>query len=161
MDRVPIRITAPVGLLAATYFESAPCWRVTDGPADWELVLTQSRCLLELELRHTPSGARVYRIAVPAAERDQTPLWMGVLRRFALTRPVTSIVIGTYRTAMQINRGFQDFVEVGMEFEVVRGNRQIASLRATSVQPGDSILVVTDYGRGIKPEDTALSLWVP
>jgi hypothetical protein len=162
MDRIPIRITAPARLLAATYFESAPCWHVTDGPADWELVLMQSRCLPELELRHVPSGARVHRIAVPADERDQNPLWMGMLRRFALTRPVTAtVLILRTRDAIQINRGFYDFVEVGMDFSIVRRDQQVASARVTSVQPGDSLLVVTDRGRGFKPEDTALSLWVP
>ncbi len=161
MDKFPIRITVPAGLSVASYFENAPYWRVTKGAADWEMVLTQSRCLLELELRHVPSGVVIHRNVVPAAEGDQAALWTGILRRFTLTRPVTATVVGTHREVMQINKGFHDFVEAGMEFEVVRGNRQIASLRATSVQPGDSILRVTDYGRGIKPEDTALSLWVP
>jgi hypothetical protein len=157
MERVPVRIVAPTGVDAARHLESSPYWVATTGPADWELILSQTAHTVGLELRHAPSGTTLHR-----AIRKEPQDWPPLLHRFGATRLIrATVLIITTRDYFQINRGWIDFVEVGMEFHIIRKDVRVAHLRVTSVQPGDSFLSIIDRGRGIKPEDAALCLWVP
>jgi hypothetical protein len=157
MERVPVRIVAPAGVEAARHLEDSPYWAMTTGPADWELILSQTAHTVGWELRHAPSGTTLHR-----AIRKEPQDWAPLLHRFGATRLIrATVLIITTRDYFQINRGWIDFVEAGMEFHIIRKDVRVARLRVVNAQQGDSLLSIIDRGRGIKPEDSALGLWVP
>jgi hypothetical protein len=70
--------------------------------------------------------------------------------------PDATVLIVRGRDAIQINRGAQDGIQQGMEMVILRGKDKVARVRVSSVQAGDSLATINDWGRGIKPEDKAV-----
>lgn len=58
-----------------------------------------------------------------------------------------------------LNRGGRDGITTGLEMIVIRGSDRIGKLRVTTVGSTDSSAVITDGGKGIRPEDRARAIF--
>lgn len=67
--------------------------------------------------------------------------------------PEATVLIVRGTDQIRINRGVQDGIQTGMEMVVLRGRDKVGRVRINSVQAGDATATITDWGKGIKPED--------
>lgn len=58
-----------------------------------------------------------------------------------------------------LNRGQRDGINSGLSMVVIRGTDRIGTVRITTVGSTDSTAVITDSGKGIRPEDRARAIF--
>ena len=75
------------------------------------------------------------------------------------TLPEATILQTRDTSEVQLNRGGRDGLVAGQEMIVIRGRDRIGRIRITSVASSDSRAAVTDYGKGIRPEDRARAVF--
>ena len=69
--------------------------------------------------------------------------------------PEATVLIVRGTDSIRINRGVQDGIQSGMDMVILRGRDKVGRVRVNSVQAGDATATITDWGKGIKPEDRA------
>ena len=85
---------------------------------------------------------------------------------FNVVRTITSYTLPS-ATILQIrgdsevilNRGAQDGVSSELEMVVFRGSERVGKIRVTTVRATNSTAVITDLGKGIRPEDKARAVF--
>ena len=75
------------------------------------------------------------------------------------TLPEATVLQTRDTSEVRLNRGGRDGLVPGQEMIVIRGRDLIGRIRVTSVAASDSLAAVTDYGKGIRPEDKARAVF--
>ena len=115
--------------------------------------------LAEGSVRVSPFGAAPDEAAQPAllhALQNAAFLAAETMNRYELPR---ATVLAVRNGTVRLNRGSRDGIRPGQEMVVLRGNQRVGRVRVTDVGSFDSYAVVTDLGRGIRPEDRARAVF--
>ncbi|MBC8143767.1 MAG: hypothetical protein H7Y38_20240, partial [Armatimonadetes bacterium] len=75
------------------------------------------------------------------------------------TLPSATILQIRGDTEVILNRGAQDGVSTDLEMVVSRGTDRVGKIRVTTVRATNSTAVITDLGKGIRPEDKARAVF--
>ena len=75
------------------------------------------------------------------------------------TLPEATVLQTRDTSEVRLNRGGRDGIVPGQEMIVIRGRDRIGRIRVTTVAASDSLAAVTDYGKGIRPEDKARAIF--